>query len=69
MKNKQNKSNILSPLKECIKDIQEHNDDERYFKEKLSPENLRNKMTEHESCRIYGKILASKFWGNKDLVY
>jgi hypothetical protein len=48
-----------------IKDIQEHIDHGRYFKEKLSPENL-NRMTEDEFAEIWKKSWASMMWSKKD---
>ncbi len=43
----------------------EHRDHEKYFKEKLSAQNL-DKMTESEFAEIYKKLWASNMWRNKD---
>jgi hypothetical protein len=42
-----------------------HRDHERYFKERLSSENL-VKMTEDEFIELYKKLWASNMWRNKD---
>jgi hypothetical protein len=42
-----------------------HRDHEKYFKEKLSLENLSN-MTEDDLADIYKKLWASNVWGNKN---
>jgi hypothetical protein len=54
-----------SSTEKGIKDIQDHIDHGRYFKEKLSSENL-IKMTEEEFAEIWKKSWTSKLWGNKD---
>jgi hypothetical protein len=48
-----------------IKDIQEHNEHEHHFKEKLSHENL-NEMTEDEFAEVWKKSWASMMWSKKD---
>jgi hypothetical protein len=45
--------------------ITEHRDHERYFKERLSSENLA-KMTEDQFVELYKKLWASNMWRNKD---
>jgi hypothetical protein len=45
--------------------IEDHREHERYFKQKLSAENL-SKMTEDEFADLYKKLWASNIWGNKD---
>jgi len=45
--------------------VKEHRDHEKYFKEKLSPENL-DKMTSDEFREGYKTLWASNIWGNKD---
>jgi MoxR-like ATPase len=47
------------------KDMLAHKEHERYFKEKLSPENL-NKLTEEEFSEIWKKSWASNMWSNKE---
>jgi hypothetical protein len=45
--------------------VKEHRDHEKYFKEKLSPQNL-EKMTSDEFREVYKTLWASNIWGNKD---
>ncbi len=45
--------------------VKEHRDHEKYFKEKLSPQNL-EKMTSDEFREVYKTLWASSIWGNKD---
>lgn len=45
--------------------IMEHREHERYFKERLSSENLA-KMTEEVFMELYKKLWASNVWRNKD---
>jgi hypothetical protein len=45
--------------------VKEHRDHERYFKEKLSLENL-DKMTANGFREVYKTLWASNIWGNKD---
>jgi hypothetical protein len=47
------------------KDLEDHREHERYFKEKLSPENL-DKLTEDEFTELWKKSWASSIWGNKE---
>ena len=47
------------------KSIQQHREHERYFKEKLSSENL-DKMTDNDFAEVWKKSLASQVWGNKE---
>ncbi len=47
------------------RNIADHREHERYFKQRLSPENLA-KMTESEFAELYKKLWASNIWGNKD---
>jgi len=45
--------------------VKEHREHEKYFKEKLSPQNL-EKMTSDEFREVYKNLWASNVWGNKD---
>lgn len=47
------------------KDVQEHREHEHYFKEKLSPENLK-KLTDNEFAELWKTSWTSQFWSNKD---
>jgi len=48
-----------------IANIKEHRDHEKYFKEKLSPENI-SKMTADEFREVYKTLWVSRIWTNKD---
>ncbi|MEM2964183.1 MAG: hypothetical protein QXE22_01860 [Candidatus Bathyarchaeia archaeon] len=45
--------------------VREHREHERYFKERLSSDNL-DKMTSDEFREVYKTLWASNIWGNKD---
>ena len=47
------------------KDVLGHREHEKYFKQKLSPENI-HKLTESEFAEIWKNTWASMMWGNKD---
>jgi hypothetical protein len=48
-----------------LKDIKEHRDHEKFFKERLRSDRI-DKMTESEFRETYKTLWASNFWGNKD---
>ena len=48
-----------------LANLKEHRDHEKYFKEKLSPENLSN-MNAEEFRELYKALWASRIWTNKD---
>jgi len=48
-----------------LANLKEHRDHEKYFKEKLSHENL-SKMTAEEFRELYKALWASRIWTNKD---
>jgi len=48
-----------------LANLREHRDHEKYFKEKLSPENL-GKITADEFREVYKALWASRIWTNKD---
>ncbi len=47
------------------RNIKEHREHERYFKERLSPERI-DRMTESELSEVYNTLWASRIWSNKD---
>lgn len=47
------------------KNIRDHRDHEKYFKERLAMHNI-DKISEQEFAEIYKTLWASNMWGNKD---